>query len=80
MPKISVILATYNGDATLPRAVESILNQILKDIELIIVNDGATDSTQELLRDYANKDSRIQIITQENAVLALQEHFTVRVR
>ncbi len=66
MVEVSVILPTYNRMATLPRAIDSILAQTLKDIELIIVNDGSTDATDKILHDYSVRDKRIKVITQKN--------------
>ncbi len=66
MPKISVVLTTYNSAETLPRAIDSILAQTIRDIEFIIVNDGSTDNTAQILSDYAKKDPRVKIITQKN--------------
>lgn len=72
--KISVILATYNRAGTLPRAIDSILHQTFGEIELIIINDGSTDSTSDILDDYATKDSRIKIIAQKNQGLAISRN------
>lgn len=66
MPKASVIIPTYNRVATLSRAIDSILNQTTQDIEVIIVDDGSTDSTPKLLKDYAHRDKRVKVITQQN--------------
>ncbi len=66
MPKISVIIPTYNRAGTLPRAIDSILDQTIKDIELIVVDDGSTDSTPEILGDYISEDKRIKILKQKN--------------
>ena len=60
-------MATYNRATTLPRAIDSILKQTIEDIELVIVDDGSTDSTPELLSEYACKDKRIKIITQKKS-------------
>lgn len=60
MPKVSVIIPTYNRATLLPRAVNSVLNQTYRDFELIIVDDGSTDNTKEVIRKY--KDPRIQYI------------------
>ncbi len=63
-PRVSVVLPTYNHLRFLPKAVESVLAQTFSDFELIIVNDGSTDGTQEYLDTL--KDPRIRIIGQEN--------------
>ena len=66
MCKISVIIPVYNGETYLAQCLDSIIGQTLKEIEIICVNDGSTDRTQQILEKYAEKDSRIQIISQEN--------------
>jgi len=71
MPKISIIVPCYNTGEYLHRSISSCLNQTLKDIEVICVNDGSTDNTAEILQEYADKDNRIKIITQENQGLLL---------
>jgi len=58
-PKISVITTVYNCENYLKQSIESILNQTFKDFEYIIVNDGSTDATSVLIREFASKDSRI---------------------
>ena len=67
-PKISVIMAVYNGGKYLGGAIDSILNQTFKDFEFIVVNDGSTDNTEEILNTYS--DRRLRTITQENMGLA----------
>lgn len=66
MCKISVIIPVYNGETYLAQCLDSIIGQTLKEIEIICVNDGSKDRTQQILEKYAEKDSRIQIISQEN--------------
>ena len=66
MVKISIIMPCYNAEEYLHRSIPSCLNQTLPDIEILCVNDGSTDNTAEILQEYANKDNRIKIITQEN--------------
>ena len=62
---ISVVLPSYNRAHILPRAIESILGQTYKDIELIIVDDGSSDNTAEVVGSFS--DSRIVYVRQENA-------------
>lgn len=66
MCKVSVIIPVYNGETYLAQCLDSIIGQTLKEIEIICVNDGSKDRTQQILEKYAEKDSRIQIISQEN--------------
>ena len=65
-PAISVIIPVYNTSKYLPQCLESILSQSLKDIEIICVDDGSTDKSLEILKEFSNKDTRIQIYCQEN--------------
>jgi len=58
-PNISVIIPTYNRAHLLPRAIKSVLNQTYKDFELIIVDDASTDNTEEVVREFQEKDKRI---------------------
>lgn len=66
MVKVSVILPIYNVAPYLDEAFQSILTQTLSDIEIIAVNDGSTDNSQEVIERYAAQDSRIITIRQEN--------------
>ena len=65
-PKVSVILPVYNVGKYLRESLESLINQTLKDIEIICVNDGSTDDSYEILEEYKAKDSRIKVIHKEN--------------
>lgn len=60
--KVSIVLPVYNGEANLSHAIDSIINQTYQNIELIVVNDCSTDGTAEILKEYAENDSRILII------------------
>lgn len=62
-PIISVVMATYNEEKYLPKTIESILCQTFEDFEFIIIDDGSTDRTGEILRHYANLDNRIIILS-----------------
>jgi len=64
-PLVSVILSTYNREKYIKRAIESALNQTYKNIELIIINDGSTDRTAEIISEFSKKDPRITILTNE---------------
>ncbi len=66
---VSVVLPVYNGEKDLAKSIESVLDQKYKRLELILVNDGSTDKTLEIMERYAAKDSRIRIINQENKKL-----------
>ena len=65
--KVSVIIPIYNAADYLSQALDSVLSQTLSEIEIICVDDGSTDSTLALLREYQAKDARIRIITETNA-------------
>jgi len=67
MPKVSVIIATYNMANYLPEAIESVLNQTYKDFEIIVVDDGSTDNTKEIVKKYIDQlRNNIRYIYQEN--------------
>ena len=62
--KVSVILCVYNEENYIGKAIDSVLNQTLDDFELIVVNDGSTDGTLDIINSY--DDERIRLISQEN--------------
>ncbi|MDO5424143.1 MAG: glycosyltransferase [Eubacteriales bacterium] len=66
MPKVSIIVPTYNVEEYLDQCMTSLINQTLKDIEIICINDGSTDHSLEILKRYAAQDPRIKIIDKEN--------------
>lgn len=66
-PAISVIIPVYNTDVYLNEAVGSILNQTFRDFELIIVNDGSTDNSLKILKEFEQADSRVILIDQPNS-------------
>lgn len=67
MPKVSIIIAVYNAENYLSKCLNSAINQTLKDIEIICVDDGSTDNSLEILKRFAKKDKRIIVIHQDNA-------------
>ena len=67
MVKVSVIIPVYNNGKYLRLMLDSIIGQSLKEIEIICVDDGSTDESACILQEYAQKDSRMIILTQKNA-------------
>lgn len=70
MPTISVIVPVYKVEPYIHRCIDSILNQTYPDFELILVDDGSPDNCGAICDEYAEKDSRIQVIHQENGGLS----------
>ncbi len=68
--KVSVIIPVYNGAEKLPRCLESLRGQTLRDIEMIFIDDASTDGTGELLRRASEEDPRIRIITHDTNLTA----------
>ncbi len=69
MIKVSIIVAAYNVEKYIERCMDSLINQTLYDIEIIVVNDGSTDSTLNILKRYNERDNRIIIVDKKNAGL-----------
>lgn len=72
MPLISVIIPAYNSEKTIQETIESVLKQTFTDFELIVVNDGSTDATLEIINSI--KDPRIQVLTYPNAGVAVSRN------
>lgn len=66
MTKVSVIIPVYNGEKYLRQCLDSVCMQSLKEIEIICVDDGSTDSSLQILQEYKEKDQRVQVYHQEN--------------
>lgn len=64
--KVSVIIPVYNTEKYLRQCLDSVINQTLKEIEIICVNDGSTDNSLSILEEYAKQDKRIKVIDQVN--------------
>jgi glycosyltransferase involved in cell wall biosynthesis len=67
MPAVSVIMPAYNADRFLATAVESVLGQTFRDLELLIVDDGSFDGTAAMAHRFAARDSRVRVLRQPNA-------------
>lgn len=65
-PKVSVIIPVYNAGSHLEKCLVSILNQTFELLEIIAINDGSTDDSLSILKDFANLDSRLKVIDQAN--------------
>lgn len=65
-PKVSVLIPCYNVEKYLDECLKSVVSQTLKDIEIIAINDGSTDNTLQILKEYAARDPRIVIIDKPN--------------
>lgn len=70
-PAISVIVPVYNAEAFLSRCVDSLLSQTLANIEIILVDDGSTDSSKTLCEQYAVEDNRVRVVSQPNRGVAM---------
>ena len=64
-PQVSVLMPVRNGELWLAEAIDSVLNQTFRNFELLVIDDGSTDTTPELLLGYARRDSRIRMFRQE---------------
>ena len=60
-PKVSVIVPIYNAEEYLAQCIESVLAQTLKEIELILIDDGSTDESLKICNAYSETDNRIQV-------------------
>ena len=65
--KVSVIMPVYNASDFLAPSIDSVLGQTLKEIELICIDDGSTDNSLDILKEYQSSDERVRIVTQTNA-------------
>lgn len=64
--KISIIIPVYNVSKYIEKCLKSVLKQTMSEIEVIIINDGSTDNSEEIIQEYANQDKRIIYISQKN--------------
>jgi glycosyltransferase involved in cell wall biosynthesis len=64
--KVSIIVPAYNTEKYISKCLSSLVNQTIKDIEIIIVNDGSTDNTKDIISSFANENNNIKIINQDN--------------
>lgn len=77
-PKISVIIPVYNVEKYLKKCLDSVLAQTLDGLEIICVDDGSTDSSFEIMREYTKKDKRIKLLQKENGGLSSARNFGLK--
>lgn len=70
-PKVSVVVPVYNVEKYLDRCVQSLLSQTLKDIEIILVDDGSPDNCPQMCDEYCRQDSRVKVVHKQNAGLGM---------
>ena len=77
-PKISVIIPVYNVEKYLSKCLDSVVNQTLKDIEIIVVNDGSPDNSQKIIDDYTKKYKNIKSFVKKNGGLSDARNFGIK--
>lgn len=70
-PRVTVGMPVYNGRVLFPRAIESILAQSFENFEIVISNNASSDGSDEIVRQYANQDSRVRLFTQPETISSL---------
>ena len=78
MKKVSIIVPVYNVEAYLEKCLDSLVNQTLKDIEIIVVNDGSPDNSQEIIDEYQKKYKQIKAYKKENGGLSDARNFGIK--
>ena len=75
--RVSVIVPVYNAEKTLARCLDSVLGQTMEDLEVLAVDDGSTDDSLRLLREYAARDARVRVFAQANSGVAAARNLAV---
>ena len=70
-PVVSVIIPAYNAENFIAKTLESVLSQTYQKIEVLVVDDGSTDTTAEIVKSFVQKDSRVSLLQQSNAGVAI---------
>lgn len=76
-PLISVIIPAYNAETFLAKTLESVLSQTYQNIEILVVDDGSTDKTAEIVKSFARKDKRVSLLQQSNAGVAAARNLAI---
>src|SRR5699024_4295672 len=75
---VSVIIPAYNASDYIGRCMENVISQTYSDLEMIVVNDGSTDNTKNIISKYKKKDKRIMLINQENKGVAIARNLAIK--
>ena len=75
--KISIIIPVYNSEKYLKKCLDSVIKQTIKEIEIICINDGSTDKSDLILKEYAKIDSRIKVYTMENKGVSAARNYGI---
>jgi glycosyltransferase involved in cell wall biosynthesis len=76
-PLVSVIIPAYNAEISIAQTLESVLSQTYQNIEILVVDDGSSDKTAEIVKSFAQKDSRISLLQQSNAGVAAARNLAI---
>lgn len=79
VPKVSIVVAAYNVEKYIERCLNSLINQTLREIEIIVVNDGSTDDTQQICESFQGLDKRLVVISQDNRGLSEARNTGIRI-
>ena len=77
-PLMSVVIPMYNASAFIHKTLEQLTHQTYKNIEIIIVDDGGTDNSVDIVRQYAKHDKRIKLIKQKNAGVSVASNTGIK--
>ena len=66
MPKVSIVIPIFNTEKYLKECLNSVKEQTLKDIEVICINDGSTDTSEKIIEEFCTNDPRFKLINQKN--------------
>ncbi len=75
MTKVQIIVPLFNMENYISKTLDSLINQTLKDIEILCINDGSTDSSLELIENYSTKDKRVKVFSKPNGGIADARNF-----
>lgn len=76
--KISIIVPVYNTGIYLKKCINSLLNQTLRDIEIVLIDDGSTDESRDICDEYAKKDDRISVIHKRNEDVSIARNIGIK--